>query len=164
MQESTRNENKENLENSQFSILNSQLGLQNKPQSKPLNLLGLAKKAGLLAIGSEDVKSAIRAGKAKLIIYTTDISEGSVKRVLSTIEDSEIISTEAPFEKFEFGRVAGRGSPGIIAFLDLGLAAEFMKRLSELDKTRYGEIARTLETRAKAFRANNQSAKRRTKI
>ena len=160
MQESTRKGNKENLENSQFVAFKSHLGLR----YKPLNMLGLAKKAGLLAIGSEDVKSAIREGKAKLIIYTTDISEGSVKRVLSTIEESEIIATETPFEKFEFGRVAGRGAPGIIAFLDLGLAAEFMKRLSELDKTRYGEIARTLETRVKTLKATNQPAKRRANI
>ena len=164
MQESTRTENKKNDDNSQFSIPNSQLGVQSKPSGKPLNLLGMAKKAGLIAIGSEAVKTLAREGKVELIILATDTSEGSARQARYSAEDSGAICIDTPYTKFELGNVTGRGSPGTVAFFDLGLAAEFMKRLSELDKTRYGETAKEFEIRAKALKANNQPTKRRTKI
>ena len=153
MQKPVRRENKENSDNSQSGL-----------RSKPLNLLGMAKKAGLLAIGSESVKMSAREGKAKLIILASDISEGSARQARYSAEDYDTTCIDTPYTKFELGNVTGRGSPGTVAFLDLGLAAEFMKKLSALDETRYGEIARMFETKAKARSANNQSAKRRSKI
>ena len=149
MQEFVRSENKD----SQSSL-----------QKKPLNLLGMAKKAGLLAIGSESVKMSVREGKVKLIALASDTSEGSARQLRYSAENYGTICVDTPYTKFEFGNVTGRGSPGTVGFLDLGLAAEFMKKLSALDEARYGEIARMFKTKAKARSANNQSAKRRSKI
>ena len=50
-----------------------------KPKmDRSLALLGMAKKAGLLAIGSEAAAVAARRGDAKLIITANDASDGSV--------------------------------------------------------------------------------------
>ena len=104
---------------------------------KPLNWMGMAKKAGLLAIGSDTVKTATRAEKAKLVALASDISEGAAKQARYNAEMSNTICIDTPYTKFEFGRVAGRGSPGVVAFLDLGLAIEFLKALAVLDEQRY---------------------------
>ena len=99
---------------------------------RSLALLGMAKKAGRLAIGSQAVASAARRGEAKLIITANDASEASVRRAKSNAETNGVSYAAVPYTMFELGRSAGRGSPGTIAFLDKGLAAGFLERLAEL--------------------------------
>jgi ribosomal protein L7Ae-like RNA K-turn-binding protein len=130
--------------------------------NKPLQILGMAKKAGLLAIGSDAVKSAARTGKVKLVAITSDISDGTERQANYSAEDSSAFCVKTPYRKFEFGRVAGRGAPGIVAFLDLGLAAGFMERLAALDKEKYDEIARILK--AKTQSADKNQRRRTTNI
>jgi len=129
--------------------------------TKPLQLMGMAKKAGLLAIGNDSVKVAARAGKVKLVVITSDISEGTARQAGYSAEDSNTYCVKTPYRKFEFGRVAGRGAPGTIAFLDLGLAAGFMERLAALDKEKYDQIAQSLLAK-KQTTENKQ--RRRTKV
>ena len=95
--------------------------------------LGIAKKAGLLAVGSEAAATAARRGDATLIITASDASEGSVRRAKINAETNGIKHINVPFTMFELGSIAGRGSPGTIAFLDKGLAEGFTKRLKESD-------------------------------
>jgi ribosomal protein L7Ae-like RNA K-turn-binding protein len=93
--------------------------------------LGMAKKAGLLAVGSEAAAVAARRGDAKLIITANDASEASKRRAKHNAEGNGIPHIAVPFTMFELGQAAGRGSPGTIAFLDKGLADGFKKRLEE---------------------------------
>ena len=130
MQQPIKSDDKDDLLRSKTHT-NSQI-------QKPLNWIGMAKKAGLLAIGSDTVKTATRTEKAKLIALTSDISEKSAEHIKYNSEITNTICIDTPYTKFEFGRVAGRGSPGVVAFLDLGLATEFMKALTVLDEERYG--------------------------
>jgi len=101
-----------------------------------LALLGMAKKAGLLAVGGEAAASAARRGEAVLIITASDASDGSVRRAKSNAESNGIEYTAVPFTMFELGITAGRGSPGTIAFLDKGLADGFKKRLVETESAK----------------------------
>ena len=101
--------------------------------NRSLALLGMAKKAGLLAVGSEAVANAARRGNAKLIISASDASAASVRRAKSNAQQGGIRHMIVPFTMFELGTTAGRGSPGTIAFLDKGLADGFVKRLTEMD-------------------------------
>jgi len=103
---------------------------------RSLALLGMAKKAGQLAVGSEATATAVRRGKAKLIITASDASEGSVRRAKINAEANEVKHIPVPFTMFELGQTAGRGSPGTIAFLDKGLADGFVNRLLEAEKTK----------------------------
>ena len=95
----------------------------------------MAKKAGLLAVGSEAVANAARHGKAKLIITASDASEASIRRAKSNADANGIKFLTVPFTMFELGSTAGRGSPGTIAFLDKGLADGFIKKLAETKTT-----------------------------
>ena len=99
--------------------------------NRNLSHLGMAKKAGLLAVGSEAAASAARRGEAALIITASDASEGSVRRAKANAESNGVKHISVPFTMFELGTIAGRGSPGTIAFLDKGLADGFTKRLAE---------------------------------
>ncbi|MDR2599099.1 MAG: ribosomal L7Ae/L30e/S12e/Gadd45 family protein [Oscillospiraceae bacterium] len=98
---------------------------------KTLNLLGLAKKAGLLAIGSEAASILARQGKAHLIITATDASDGTIRRAKANAESSGSRYLAVPYSKFDLGNIIGRGSPGVIAFSDKGLADVFFDKVTE---------------------------------
>ena len=100
---------------------------------RSLALLGMAKKAGRLAVGSEAASTAARRGEAVLIITACDASEGSVRRAKANAESNGVEYTAVPFTMFDLGKTAGRGSPGTIAFLDKGLADGFKKRLADTE-------------------------------
>ena len=132
-----------------------------------LQILGLAKKAGLLAVGAEDTISAARAGKAAIIVSAGDASAGALKRARKSAESYRTPHIVVPYSGFDLGNVSGRGSPGTIAILDKGLAARFMRGMAETDPEHYAELAALLtgEAREKAeSRKNNQSGNRRTSI
>jgi len=93
----------------------------------------MAKKAGKLAVGGEAAATAARRGEAVLIITASDASDGSVRRAKANAESNGVEYITVPFTMFELGSTAGRGSPGIIAFLDKGLANGFKKRLVEAE-------------------------------
>ena len=97
---------------------------------KSLGLLGIAKKAGFLALGSEAAAISARQGKARLIITAADASAGSVRRAKACAETGGARHLAVPYTKFELGSITGRGSPGVIAFLDKGLAEEFREKLA----------------------------------
>jgi len=99
--------------------------------NRSLALLGMAKKAGRLAVGGEATAGAARRGEAKLIITASDASDSSVRRAKANAETSGVPHIAVPFTMFELGTTAGRGSPGTIAFLDKGLADGFMKKMAE---------------------------------
>ena len=98
-----------------------------------LALIGMAKKAGLLAVGAEAVSKAARRGDVKLILTAADASEASVRRVESYAAEYGIKHVRVQYTMFELGTTAGRGSPGTIGFLDKGLADGFLKRLADRD-------------------------------
>jgi len=94
-----------------------------------LGLLGIAKKAGLLAIGSEQTAISARQGKAHLILSASDASAGAVRRAKSNAENYDTKYLAVSYSKFEIGSITGRGSPGVLAILDKGLAESFLKKI-----------------------------------
>ena len=130
---------------------------------RSLQLIGMARKAGLLAVGGEAVKAALRAGKAWLVISASDASEGSARRTRFGAESSGAAYIDAPYTKFEIGNITGRGSPGTVAILDGGLAAGFVKGLAANEPERYGEAEELLESKVRC-RAGKRESKRRTEV
>ena len=129
-----------------------------------LQLLGIAKKAGLLAVGGDDVSAAARTGKARLIISASDASGGSLRRAQINAETGDALCVTVPYTKFELGSVTRRGSPGTVAFLDAGLAAGFMKGLAGIEPERYSNTADLLEEEARLIKnkKHTPSGKRRS--
>jgi len=115
-----------------------------------LQLLGIARKAGMLAVGCDAVGVAARTGKARLVISASDASEGSLRRTRYATETSSAAYVMVPYTKLELGNVTGRGSPGTVAILDTGLAASFVRGLAQTDPKRYGQTAELLTQKAQA--------------
>jgi len=110
-----------------------------------LQLIGMAKKAGLLAVGGEAVAIAARQGKARLIVSASDASGGSIRRARNSAETGGAEYIDVRYTRFELGQTAGRGSPGTIAFLEAGLAAGFVKGLADGDPGQYEALRQRLE-------------------
>jgi len=127
-----------------------------------LQLLGMAKKAGLLAIGGDAVGAAARAGKVWLVISASDSSESALRRARYVTGSSRAAHVIAPFTKFELGNVTGRGSPGTVAILDAGLSAGFVKGLAGIEPDRYGETAALLEQHVSNLAKTKKPTQRRT--
>ena len=111
---------------------------------RTLSILGIAKKANLIAIGLSDVSAATQSGNAVLILSASDASDGSVRRAQTDAGNGGAIHITVPYSKLELGHITGRGSPGTIAFLDAGLAAGFVKGLVQAGHDRYSEAAEQL--------------------
>jgi len=103
---------------------------------RSLAIIGMAKKAGLLAVGADAAAAAARRGDAKLIITASDASQATIRRAKTNAEANGVKHIAVPHTMFELGTTAGRGSPGTIAFLDKGLADGFTKRLAESEKAK----------------------------
>ena len=100
---------------------------------RSLQLLGIAKKAGLLAIGGEAASAAARSGMARAIISARDASDGAKRRAKRDAEFCGAAYVAAPYTMSELGSITGRGSPGTMAFLDKGLAMNFLEKLTGED-------------------------------
>ena len=122
-----------------------------------LQLLGIAKKAGYLAVGGEAASAAARSGKAVLIIAAADASDNAKRRAKRDSEFCGAAYAAAPYTRFELGSITGRGSPGIIALLDTGLASTFIGGLASIDPAGYSGTAEIL---AERHRRRLSSAKR----
>jgi len=140
-------------------------------QDRNLQILGLAKKAGLLAVGEEAAGAAARSGKTKLIISASDASERSYRNARINADAGFAMCIVVPYTKFELGSIVGRGSPGTIAFLDTGLAVRFLQGLAEKQPEPFQKLWEFLEnqseenkysTDSNPVRSSAPSGKRRT--
>ena len=102
-----------------------------------LSILGIAKKAGKIAIGEENVSGAVRRGNARLILSASDASERSRRHAAGY----GVLSVAVPYTRSELGSVLGMGEPGIAAITDTGFAALFAKKLAQLDAEQYAKTA-----------------------
>jgi len=113
-----------------------------------LQILGLAKKAGLLAIGGDAAGIAARKVGVSLIISASDASERAHKNARIDADAGGALHAVVPYTMFELGNAIGRGSPGTVAFLDMGLAVKFLKGLAESQPEPFGKLREFLEKTA----------------
>ena len=121
-----------------------------------LSMIGLAKKAGQVAIGEEPVGSAARAKDARVILLAQDAAAGSVRRAMSFGQTGACLCLTVPFDKDQLGRALGRTSCAMAAITDIGFAEAIVKKLAALDPERYAPAAQRLEV--KALRAAQRRA------
>ena len=122
-----------------------------------LQLLGIARKAGLLAVGGDSAAIAVRNGKARAVFSASDASEGAKRRAYKDSGNYGVLYVVIPYTKFELGIVTGRGSPGTLAILDTGLAAGFLGGLAKKEPELYGEMAELLAESARTLAGNRKN-------
>ena len=113
-----------------------------------LSMIGLAKKAGQVAIGEEPVGAAARAKDARVILVAQDAAPGSVRRAMSFGQAGACLCLTVPFDKDRLGRALGRTSCAMAAVTDIGFAEAVAKKLAESDEAHYGEAAKRLTIKA----------------
>ena len=125
-----------------------------------LMFLGLTAKAGHLTVGEESCGIDARAKKAKLIITASDASQNSITRADNFSRTAKAPHIVLPFTKAELGNVIGRGTPGMLAITDIGMASAFVNKLSAENPGRYDEVSAVLQQSVERSRKRKLEKKR----
>lgn len=94
---------------------------------KAASLLGMARRAGKLEAGFERCATAIKSGKAKLVIVCADISDKTKKEINFLCTKQNVSLAQIPFTLSQLSAAIGFKA-GICALCEQG----FANRLTEL--------------------------------
>ena len=97
-----------------------------------LSLLGLCMKAGFLSSGEVGVESAIKSGKAKILIISEDASNNTKKK-FSNSSNYYGIKLITFSTKQELGRTIGKVERSILAVCNDGFAKKILEILENSD-------------------------------
>lgn len=86
-----------------------------------LSLLGLARRAGKVSLGFAPVCDSAAKGKAILVLYTEDVSEGSLKKLTKSISAAGVEMAELPCDMERLSFAIGK-SVRIVSLNDAGFA------------------------------------------
>lgn len=100
-----------------------------------LNLLGLARRGGNLAMGEEPVAEACRLGKAGAVLLAADAGDTTARRAAKAAESGGIPLIALPWSKAEIGFHLGRSVCAVLAVTDRGLTAAVIRRLAAQDES-----------------------------
>lgn len=114
--------------------------------SPALNILGIAKKAGRVDIGDEQVSSAARAHSARLIILASDAADNTARRVRNLPGNGKVVTV--PFTKDELGAVLGKNSCAVVSVSDARLAKNFLEKLEASEPGSYTDALDELSRQA----------------
>ena len=98
-----------------------------------LNLLGLARRGGNLAMGEETVAEACKTGKARLVFLASDAGDTIARRGRNMAEGAGVSLAVLPCTKAELGFALGKATCALIAVTDRGLARAVLQKLAERD-------------------------------
>lgn len=121
--------------------------------SEALKYLGIAKKAGAIETGELCSGSAVRAGKAKLLLLALDASDNAKSRAEGFVHGGKTPLVTTPYTKEQLSAATGENGCSMAALTDIGLAAVFMSALA-------GEDPSVKDT-AELLAQKNEKAKRR---
>ena len=116
-------------------------------REKALKLLGLMRRANAIQVGEEKTGSAVKAGKAKLLLLAADASDNARRRAELFITGRNVQLVPLPFDKAELSQHLGVNGCSMAAITDLGFANAFAKLLLGIESDVYGDMAERLEKR-----------------
>ena len=124
---------------------------------KALNLLSLARKAGLAELGEEPVGAAARAVHAHLIIVAGDASDHTWRRAKSFAAGTDQQCVRVSYTKAELGFAIGRQELAIAAIVDAGMALSFVEALGQPEK--HKEVCAVLADKKRKAMQRQKEAK-----
>ena len=132
---------------------------------KTLNLLALARKAGLAELGEEPVGDITRTGKGYAVIVASDASDHTWRRAKSYCAGTEQQCIRLPFTKEEMGFAVGRESLAIAAITDAAMALAMVKNLPAPEKYKASlEVLEEKAAKAKKRQAEAKAHKRNVRM
>ena len=92
-------------------------------------MLGFAMRAGKLAIGTETVCKAMASKSApKLVVIASDVSNSTLKKIVTKCEFYGIKSVQINIGADELGDLIGKTfSPATVGIMDEGFASQILK-------------------------------------
>lgn len=103
-----------------------------------LRLLGLARRAGAVAPGTEAVRRAIREGEALLILMAEDASSVQLDKIRTTLHDRSIPRAVLG-DRNTLGAAIGFAKLSAVAITDRSLADRLTAELNDSDGGRSGD-------------------------
>jgi len=97
---------------------------------KAQQYMGLARKAGRLAVGEDACGAAVAAGRAKLLLLAADASPNAQKRAVGFLYGRRAILQSLPWKKEELSALLGKRGCSMVCFTDLPLAARFAEAMA----------------------------------
>ncbi len=89
-------------------------------QSKLLSNLGLARRAGKLAIGTEAVRDAVKSGRAEFVLIACDASDNTKKEILDSARFYKKEAVLTDFTMSELSSSLGKkGAVSSVAVTDI---------------------------------------------
>ena len=125
------------------------------------SLLGLALRAGRLAVGEEPVGAASRIHKAYLLLLASDAADNTIRRAHHfTQTATNTICLTVPMTKEELGGALGRASCAMLAVTDVGFAATLAERLAKTDEAAFGPARDALAPKAQKANKRRKLSKK----
>lgn len=95
-----------------------------------LSLLGLARRAGKLLLGSDAVREAARRGGCPLILFAADLSPRTARTIRAAAEGKNTTTLLLHATMDEIGRAIGKRT-GVLAINDIGFAKKLLALSAE---------------------------------
>jgi len=93
-----------------------------------LSFLGLARRAGHVAAGTERTRAALRAGSARLVLTAGDASETQLEKISGLIRRQDI-PRRTVADRSELGRAVGSSPVSAVAVTGASFAQQLLDRL-----------------------------------
>lgn len=131
-------------------------------REKILGLLGLMRRANAVTIGEDKTAEILRAGKAKLVLFSSDVSGNALRKAENLAEGRNVQLLHLPFDREELGSALGVGGCSVFAVTDLGFASAWTKLLAAQWPELFTEAAQAVQHRMeKAARRKTQKGSKR---
>lgn len=103
-------------------------------KDKVLSLLGLARRAGKLAIGNDSVLESIEKKEAKMIFAAGDLSVRTCKKIEAAAQEKEIPFLQTTISMDELGFAIGK-RVGILSITEIGFANKIKQLCCDITQT-----------------------------
>lgn len=131
-------------------------------REKILGLLGLMRRASAISPGEDQSAEVVRAGKGKLLLLSSDISDNALRKAENLAAGRSVDLVPLPFDRTELGDSLGLGACSMAAVTDLGFADAFAKLLAAQWPEEFAELAERVRLRKeKAARRKLQKGSKR---
>ena len=130
-------------------------------EDKALGLLGLMRRAGAIELGVDNTASALRAGRAKILLVSCDAADNARRKLEHLSVGRRALTIPLSYTREELADCLGVSGCSAAAVTDIGFASALMKELAAQDPERYADTAREIARRCeKTARRKKETAAR----
>ncbi len=101
-----------------------------RPVPDGMGLLGLARRAGAVVLGTEAVRAAVHADSARLVVFAADAADGQLKKVKGVLRHHPVPVRWVP-DRATLGAAVGSGPLAVVAVSGASFAESLARALPE---------------------------------